>query len=422
MAKPLTQLQVKNITPTDKPKRYHDGDGLYLNVTSNGAKSWVFRFMKHGKATTVGLGRYPEISLADARISAADLRKKIHFGFDPVAEKRTISETARAENKKGVTFDWCASEYIKAHSPSWSNLKHADQWRNTIKTYATPTIGEMDVAKIETSHIMSILEPIWQTKAETASRVRGRIENILDWAAVHKHRTGENPARLKGHIEVLLPARNKKAAVRHHPALPFNQLPSFMTELRKRIGIAARAVEFGILTGARSSEIRGMVWSELDDENDLWILPQERMKAKREHRVPLSAEALKIIADMKKIKNGDLVFPGMKIVDGKPITLSDMTLTAVLKRMDEDRTKNGLLGWRDKDVVITMHGFRSCFRDWTAEKTDYPSDMAEMALAHTVSNQVEAAYRRGDMMEKRRAMMQAWADYSSTPTEIDVMC
>lgn len=412
MAKPLTQLQVKNLTPTAKDKCYLDGKGLMLKVTAQGSKSWIYRYMKHGKDTWLGLGSYPDVSLAEAREHAADLRKKIRYGFNPLVEKRTLSETARAENKKGVTFDWCAEEYIKAHSPSWTNPKHAAQWTATIKTYATPTIGEMDVAKVDTTHMMTILEPIWQSKAETASRVRGRIENILDWATVHKHRTGENPARLKGHLEVLLPARNKKATVRHFAALPFSQLPAFMIDLRKRGGIAAQAVEFGILTGARSSEIRGMVWSELDDESGLWTIPPERMKAKKEHRVPLSAEALKIIADMKKIKNGDLVFPGMKMVKGEPIMLSDMTLTAVLRRMDEDRTKNGLQGWRDKDDIITMHGFRSCFRDWAAEKTDYPSEMAEMALAHTVSNQVEAAYRRGDMMEKRRAMMQTWADFS----------
>lgn len=416
----LTPLQVKNTKPpTDKKQeRYADGGGLYFNVQATGSRSWIFRYMLHGAARWMGLGPYPEVSLAEARELAADQRKKIRSGLDPLGEKKINVAKVKADRAKAVTFDWCADKYIEAHAPSWKNAKHADQWRNTLKTYASPTIGTIDVARIETGHIMKILEPIWHTKAETANRLRGRIETILDWATVRKHRTGENPARWKGHIDKLLPARNKAATVEHHAALPYVQMPKFMTELRERTGTAARAVEFGVLTGARSGEVRGMVWDELDEENGVWIIPGARMKAKREHRVPLSAEALKIIATMKELKTGDLVFPGTKMKDDKPTPLSDMSLTAVLKRMDEDKTKNSLPGWRDKNgEVITMHGFRSSFRDWVAEVTNYPNEMAEMALAHTVSNAVEAAYRRGDMMEKRRAMMQDWANYSAAKNE-----
>lgn len=395
----LTPLGVKNLKAEAKNKWYIDGGGLYLYVKSTGSKSWAFRYMLHGKDNWLGLGPYPEVTLAEARELAATNRKSIRAGIDVAGQKQTASATVRAERAKAVTFDWCAKKYIEAHSPKWANAKSVQQWTNTLATYASPTIGSLDVAKVETSHIMKILEPIWHTKAETASRLRGRIESVLDWATVSKHRTGDNPARLKGHIEMLLPARNKAATVEHHAALPFNEIDALMVDLRGREGNAARACEFAILTAARSGEVRGATWAEIDEETGLWIVPAERMKAKREHRVPLSAEALAVIAKMKAIASSDFIFPGMK----KDKPLSDMSLTAVLKRMERGD--------------LTMHGFRSTFRDWAAEISNHPSEMAELALAHTVSNKVEAAYRRGDMMEKRRAMMQDWANYCAKPDE-----
>lgn len=411
----LTPLGVKNLKPEAKNKWYIDGGGLYLYVKSTGAKSWAFRYMLHGVDNWLGLGPYPEVTLAEARELAATNRKSIRAGINVAGEKQTTAATVRADRANAKTFDWCAAKYIEAHAPKWSNVKSKQQWENTLATYASPTIGTLDVAKIETAHILKILEPIWHAKAETASRVRGRLESILDWAAAHKHRSGENPARLKGHIDVLLPARNKVATVEHFPALPYEQASEFTTALRERKGIAARGVEFGILTAARSGEVRGATWDELNEEAGLWIVAASRMKAQKEHRVPLSAEALQVIADMKKIKSGDLIFPGQKVVAGKPVALSDSTLSAVLKRMDADRIKAEQKGWRDRnDEVITMHGFRSTFMDWAADVSPYPAEMADLALAHTVADKVRAAYQRGDAMEKRRAMMQSWADYCST--------
>jgi integrase len=395
----LTALTVKNLKPDGRKPSYHiDGGGLMLKVTAQGSKSWIFRYMRRGVDNWLGLGSYPEVTLAEARELAATHRKAIRAGIDIAAEKKVIAATVRAEQAKAVTFDWCSAQYIAAHKSSWRNAKSEQQWTNTLSTYASPVIGALDVARIETSHIMQILEPIWQTKAETASRLRGRIENVLDWATVSQHRTGDNPARLKGHLDVLLPARNKAISIEHHAALPYAQMSGFMTELAKVGGIAARACDFTILTAARSGEVRGATWAELDLDAGVWTIPAERMKAVKEHRVPLSAKALAIIGAMQAIASSDLIFPGMKA--GRP--LSDMSLTAVLRRM----------GHGD----LTMHGFRSTFRDWAAEITDYPSEMAEMALAHQVSNKVEAAYRRGDMMEKRRGMMQAWADHCFPPS------
>lgn len=389
----LTPLGVKNLKPGLKNKWFPDGSNLYLFVKATGGKSWAFRYMLHGVDRWLGLGSYPEVSLAEARELAASNRKAIRAGIDIAGEKQTRAATAKAERANGVTFDWCAEKYIAAHQSKWKNPKSEQQWRNTIATYASPIIGTLDVARVDTRHVLQILEPIWYEKAETASRLRGRIESVLDWAAVSKHRTGDNPARLKGHIELLLPARSKAATVRHHAALPFGEIAPFMTDLKAREGIAARACEFAILTAARSGEVRGATWSEIDEEAGLWVIPAERMKMIREHRVPLSKEALATIHEMKIISSGALIFPGAK----EDKALSDMSLTAVFRRMGR--------------TDLTMHGFRSTFRDWAAEVSNHPSEMAELALAHAVSNKVEAAYRRGDMMEKRRGLMQDWAAY-----------
>lgn len=388
-ANKLTQLQ---ITRLKAPGLYGDGAGLWLNVTEGGSKSWVLRYTLAGKERRAGLGPFPEVSLAEAREAAVNFRRQIRNGQDPVEEKRKAKAAAQAEQAKSVTFDWCAEKYIAAHKPSWKNPKHGDQWTNTIATYVSPIMGSTAVDRIETAHIMRVLEPIWSTKAETASRVRGRIESILSWAAVRKFRSGENPARWKGHLDSLLPARKKIARVQHHPALPWQDMSAFMAELKQQAGIGALALQFTILTAARSGEVRGMTWDEVNLDDAVWIIPGKRMKAGRDHRVPLSAHAQAILTTMEELKLGDtnVVFPSVR--DRKP--LSDMALTAVLKRMGR--------------TDITVHGFRSTFRDWAAEVTHYPREMAEMALAHTVSDQVEAAYRRGDMFEKRRKMMADW--------------
>lgn len=391
----LTQLQVDKL----KIDGIHsDGAGLSLKVTKNGSKSWIYRYMLAGKAHWMGLGSYPDVSLAEAREKAAELRKLTRQNIDPLLEKRKQASVIRAAISKAITFDDASAKYIEAHKASWKNEKHAEQWTNTLKTYASPIIGSVDVSLIDTGHIMRILEKdnFWNEKTETASRVRGRIESVLDWATVRKYRTGENPARWKGHLDKLLPARSKVKKTEHHAALPWLQMGAFMVKLREQEGTAAKAVELAILTACRSGEVRGAVWEEFDLEAGIWIIPPERMKAKKEHRVPLQEKAIQLLRKQKELFPNGYVFPGMK--EGKP--LSDMSLTAVLRRMEQNE--------------ITVHGFRSSFRDWAAESTAYPNEMVEMALAHTIGNKVEAAYRRGDLFEKRRRMMNDWANFCDT--------
>lgn len=391
----LTQLQVDKL----KAEGVHnDGAGLSLKVTKYGSKSWVFRYMLAGKAHWMGLGSYPDVSLAEAREKASELRKLTRQSIDPLLEKRKQVSVIRAAISKAITFDDASAKYIEAHKASWKNEKHADQWTNTLKTYASPIIGSVDVSLIDTGHIMRILEKdnFWNEKTETASRVRGRIESVLDWATVRKYRTGENPARWKGHLDKLLPARSKVKKTEHHAALPWLQMGAFMVKLREQEGTAAKAVELAILTACRSGEVRGAVWEEFDLEAGIWIVPPERMKAGKEHRIPLPEKAIQLLKKQKELFPTGYAFPGMK--EGKP--LSDMSLTAVLRRMEQNE--------------ITVHGFRSSFRDWAAESTAYPNEMVEMALAHTIGNKVEAAYRRGDLFEKRRRMMQDWSNFCDT--------
>jgi len=402
----LSARKVESIKPPTKgQKLYGDGGNLSLVVKDTGSKSWSFRYMRQGKTTQMGLGPYPIVGLAEARLLAAEQHRRLYDGLDPLAEKR------KATSAKTVTFDQCAEKCIIAMMPTWKNPKSPQQWRNTLKTYASPIIGTLSVAQIEIEHIIKILEPIWHTKYETAIKVRGRIEAVIDWAIAHQHLNCNNPAMLTGRLKTLLPRINRKAKTEHQPALPFGQMAEFMTELRKREGIAARAVEFGILTAARSGEIRGMTWDEFDEPRRLWIVPGERMKgdrANREHRVILSDAAIHVLVEMKAIQHSSFVFPGKK----KGTELSENTPVKVLELMNADREKAGLPKWRDaktgRDIV--MHGFRSSFRDWVGEATFHDGNMAELALSHTVSNEVEASYRRGDMLEKRRSLMQDWAD------------
>lgn len=399
MARGIQKLTALQVDRAKKPGCYADGGGLYLQVTNSGAKSWLFRFMLKGKAREMGLGPLHAISLAEARLKAADCRKQLHAGIDPIEARKAARAAASVAAASTSTFEECADAYIAAHRAGWKNAKHADQWKNTLATYAYPVFGALPVASIDTPLVMKCLEPIWATKAETASRLRGRIENVLDWATVRGFRQGENPARWKGHLDKLLPARSKVAKVVHHAALPYSELGAFMTELRAQDGTAARGLEFLILTATRTNETQSATWDEFDRAAGIWTIPAERMKATKEHRVPLSARALEILAAMHEAKQGDYVFPGAR--ENRP--LSNMAFLMILRRIGRQN--------------LTAHGFRSTFRDWAAEMTAYPHEVAEMALAHAVGDKVEAAYRRGDLFEKRRRIMEDWAAYCDRTPE-----
>jgi integrase len=339
----------------------------------------------------MGLGAYPEVTLAKAHGKAREARELVRSGVDPIQRQREAASALRAAVAKALTFDDCADSYIKAHEAGWRNVKHAQQWRNTLKTYAAPVFGSLLVRDVALPHVMAALEPVWTTKNETASRLRSRIELVLDWATARGLREGPNPARWRGHLDKLLPKPSKVKKAEHHAALPVGDVGAFMARLREVEGMGARALEFVILTAARSGEVRGAKWSEIDVRANVWTVPGDRMKAGREHRVPLSDAALALLKALPRVDGGELVFPSPK--GG---ALSDMTLTAVTRRLKVD---------------AVPHGFRSTFRDWAAERTHYPRDVAEMALAHAIADRVEAAYRRGDLYEKRRLMMADWAAF-----------
>jgi len=382
---------------------HSDGGNLYLFVRGD-SRAWVFRFVApDGKRRNMGLGSQYAVTLAEARKQAANLREQVKHPITP-HDPLAVRQKARIDNKltsrKQMTFKACALAYIEAHRGEWKNPKHAQQWENTLATYAYPVFGDLPVATIDDALVLKVLIPIWESKTETATRLRGRIESVLDWATFSKFRQGENPARWKGHLDNSLAKPNKVAKVKHHAALPYVEMGTFMADLRQRDGLGARALEFAILTAARSGEVRGATWDEIDLANKLWIIPAERMKANKEHRVPLSDAAVKLLETLPRVDDGVLVFPSSKV--NRPI--SDMTLTAVLRRMERGD--------------LTAHGFRSTFRDWAAEATNYPSDMAEMALAHTIGDKVEAAYRRGDMLKKRFRMMNDWATYCGTVRKV----
>jgi integrase len=374
--------------------------GLAINVTKSGGRSWILRYQVGGKRRDMGLGGYPDVTLAEARVAARAVRGKIAAGVDPIEDSRTARSKMIAAQDTAITFSQAAKQYIDTHESGWRNTKHVQQWRSTLQTYADPVIGKMLVRDVGLAQVLKILEPIWRTKTETASRLRGRIESILDWAAARSYRAAPNPARWKGHLDKLLPAPGKIAKTDHHQALPYDDLPEFIKSLAGQQGIGARALEFTILTASRSGEVRGAKWDEFDLKSEVWTVPAVRMKAGKEHRVPLSNAALAIIKAQKETAFCDYVFPsshGSKVSEAHGSPLSDMTLSAVLRRMK---------------IPAVPHGFRSTFRDWCAEKTDYPRDVAEMALAHAIGNKVEAAYRRGDLFDKRKQLMKDWADYA----------
>jgi integrase len=391
----LTARTVAAVAKGKARRYYSDGAGLYLQVSPGGA-SWVFRYRMVGRLREMGLGSFDAIGLADARQRAQDCRRQRLDGMDPIEARRAERMKAKLEAARSMTFRQCADAYFEAHRASWRSSKHAVQWRSSLATYAAQVFGDIPAADVDLALVLKVIEPLWSTKPETASRVRGRIEAVLDWAKIRGYRTGENPARWRGHLERLLPARSKIRRIKHHPALPYPEIGSFMVELRQQQGVAARALEFTILTAGRSGEVNDARWNEIDIAERLWTIPAERMKAGKEHRVPLSDAALAILEKMRAIRTGDFIFPGGKI--GRPI--AGIAMWTLLQHMGRG--------------ALTVHGFRSTFRDWCAERTTFPAEVAEMALAHTVSDKVEAAYRRGDLFQKRRQLSGAWARFCGT--------
>jgi integrase len=375
---------------------YADGKGLYLRIGPSGAKSWIYRYRNDGRRHDLGLGPYPDISLAQARDRAMQQRKLRLNGQDPLLTRRAGRDAARLAAAKAITFKACGEAYIGAHRAGWRSNKHLAQWEGSLAAYVYPVLGVLPVQAVDVALVMKVLEPIWTTKPETASRTRGRIESILDWAKARGYRQGENPARWRGHLENLLPARRKVRRVEHHAALPYSETAAFISALHQRDGVAARAMEFLILTAGRTNEVLGARWDEFDLDDRVWTVPADRMKSAKQHRVPLSAPAMALLKQMAAARVSDFVFPGR--ADGKP--LFSLTLLKFL----------GRIGRGD----LTTHGFRSTFRDWAAERSDFPAEVAEMALAHVVGDKVEAAYRRGDLFEKRRQIMEAWAKFCSS--------
>lgn len=419
MARETKELGALEVGRLNETGYHHVGgvSGLVLQVSKTGTKSWLMRVTVGGKRREIGLGGYPDVTLSGAREAARAVREKIKSGIDPVVEKAAARSALAAAVAAALSFKQAAEKYIEANEAGWKNSKHAAQWTSTLETYAYPTIGNLQVAHVETAHVVGILESIWTTKTETASRVRGRIESVLDWAKVRGYRNGENPARWKGHLDHILPARNKVQKAKHHAALDYRKIAEFMAALNAVDGMGARALEFAILTATRSGEVRGATWAEIDQKAGVWIIPAERMKAEREHRVPLSPAVLAMLESLPRMAGTALIFPS-----AKNDILSDMTLTAVIRRMHAANTKTGNAGWSDSSgKVITAHGFRSSFRDWAGETTAYPREVIEHALAHQLKDKAEAAYQRGDLLDKRRRLMAEWAAYcDKAPSDLEM--
>lgn len=410
MAKQIGKLSALTVTKLKTPGLHADGNGLYLRVKDKtGTKSWAYRYMLNGKAREMGLGSLNTFSLAEARGKAEECRKLLHKGEDPINVRKAEKAEKRAEDAKAKTFRECGEAYVEAHKASWRNAKHAQQWQNTLESYAYPIIGDLSVQAIDVDLVLKVLEQkrkdfqgktLWLSRPETASRLRGRIEVILDWATARKYRQGENPARWRGHFDNLLPRRSKVQRVKHQPAMPYQEIGDFLTSLKAQEGNAALALAFTIMTAARTGETIGAKWKEIDLKNKTWTVPAGRIKGGRAHRVPLSEPAMHILSEMKKQDaarevNTEWVFPSNR--KNKP--LSNMALLMLLRRMEKP---------------FTVHGFRSSFRDWAAEMTNFPREIAEASLAHASGDKVEASYLRTDHFEKRRQMMTAWGKYCMT--------
>jgi integrase len=387
------QLTTRKIETAKKPGYYCDGAGLYLQVSKYGTKSWAYRFMLNGRSREMGLGSIATFTLKEARERARECRQLVAKGIDPIEERKAKRDAAQVQEAARITFQQAAEQYMSAHSSSWKNGKHRDQWKTTLESYAYPVMGKLPVDAIDLPHVLKVLEPIWHTKTETASRLRGRIERILAWATVRKYRRGENPARWTGHLSEMLPSKQKIRKARHLPALPFAELSAFMAELQKRQRISARALEFTILTAARTSEVIGAKWAEVAD--GLWTVPGERMKGGKEHAIPLSKRAVEILENLPR--ESDYVFPGAR----HGARIGSTAMLELLRGMKGDG--------------LTVHGFRSTFRDWAGDQTNFAREVIEAALAHRLKDKAEAAYRRSDALEKRRRLMEAWARYCNSP-------
>jgi integrase len=396
MARQIARLCNDKVNAASKRGLYADGGGLYLLVGPTGAKSWVFRYRANGRLRDMGLGAIHTVGLAEARKRAQQHRLARLDGIDPLDLKKARQTDAKLKAAKAMTFKACAEGYMAANRAGWGT-RHASIWQQSVIDHAYPVLGDLPVQAVDTALLMRAIQPLWATKTETASRVRGRVEAILDWATTCGHRTGENPARWKGHLENLLPRRSRVVPVKHFAALPYAEIAGLMAELRQREGFAARALEFAILTAARTGEVIGASWDEISLAERLWIVPATRMKGGKEHRVPLSEAAMAVVETMAEYRQGDHLFPGRRL--GKP--LNAHALWDLLKAV----------GHAEESV----HGFRSSFRDWAAERTTFPAEIPEMALAHNVGSAVQRAYQRSDMFDKRRQLAQAWARYITQP-------
>lgn len=405
VASELTALQVKRLVKTPGFHAVGGVAGLHLDVkpaAEGNSASWILRKQVGNRRPDLGLGGYPTVTLEQARAAAREIHEQVRQGVDPLVARRSAQDALRAAHAKRITFDEAAKLCHKVKAPQFRNAKHRAQWLSSLTKHASPVIGRLPVADVDLPHVIEVLSPIWSDLTETASRVRGRIEDVIDWATVAGYRSGDNPAKWSGNLEHALPRPSKVRSVGHHAALPWAQLGEFMTRLRERAGIGARALEFAILTAARSGEVRLATWHEIDTEAKLWTIPGERMKAGKTHRVPLAPEALKLLAALPRHAGTNYVFCGPR---GKPI--SDNTLSKLL---------------RDMGVDATPHGFRSTFKDWARSSTAYADEVSELALAHVSSDATRAAYARDELLPKRAQLMKAWAKFcSTTPKAADVV-
>jgi integrase len=397
MARTINRISATKLAALKAPGYYADGGCLYHRIAPGGSRGWIFRYAMHGQTHDMGMGPYPEVSLAAARKRAFEYRQSLAEGVDPLAKRNAKRAAARVEDARTINFDDCAKAYIEAHVDGWRNAKHRAQWASSLKTYVSPVFGHLPVRAIDTGLVMRVLEPMWASKAETANRLRGRIEAVLSWAHVRGYRLGDNPARWRGHLDHLLPAKAKVRKVEHHAALPYAEVGKFVVTLDRQEGVAASALKFLVLTAARMGEALGASWHEISFDTRTWTIPAGRMKGGREHRVPLSDAAVAVLRNMQAIRRGDYVFPGGR--EGKPLSQ-----TSLLNLLHATRSE------------VTAHGFRSTFRDWAAERTNYENHVVEQALAHAIGNAVEAAYRRGDLFDKRRRLMDDWAEFCATPS------
>lgn len=411
MPKTVKELSAVEVKRLSRPGMHAVGgvNGLLHRITDSGARGWVLRVRYAGKRRNFGLGGYPDVTLAQARERAREIKDSLFQGVDPIAERRAAEDARRAAEAKRLTFADAARECHAAKASEFRSAKHRRDWINSLEIHAIPLLGDMPVADIEMAHVKKVLDPIWHERTETAARVRQRIERVLKWATVSGYREGDNPARWSENLEEALPTPSKIQKVRHMSALPWRRVPDFMAALREREGMGARALEFAILTAARSGEVRGATWDEIDLEARTWTVPADRIKAGRSHTVPLNNYAVALLEALPRMAGSDLLFTAAR---GGPV--SDATLSATVKRMHKASIEAGGEGWTDADTgrPVVPHGFRSSFKEWAREATAYPDEVSELALAHVNSDATRAAYARGALLEKRRRMMGEWARFA----------